>query len=657
MKRFFLSFLVLSLSTLLIGQNSNHKSKTIHLPQSVYNIPPPAGVETVLDENEQLERQNSAEIEVSSQFLKIATSENGYSIFGPQRTYLWADPNLNSIIFTIVEKGKITYTVSSNGGSEWSSPTSVYPSDSLVDPAPQYTQGGIINTPGNTNPDEAWFTFLSPTHDGSNGSLGGYAYGINKLTDTLVPDPSQGNLTSEGDIQRTIPEAFTITQQGISWYADLSHTYVNDEWKYNGKLIVGRGEMNESNQLEYTETSIDFLDSTFSFNDSKIAFSPDGQTGYFMALAYSSENSTPYSLYHPVMIKTTDGGATWGNPVHIQLGGVDGVEKVKEYFTDEAIENAGYPTDFNRDEVFYMMGFHFDLITDYFGNPYLTGIIAIADEEGWFPYEYQMATWNLFSKDGGETWNAKALYDNIWFQGEVGNLTMYNRPYISSSYMGECLYFSWLDSDIDAASENNRPNIYIVGYSIEYDSYTNAEIVTYFTQAWNRAYFGSQSYWIFTDEEMYGCEIPFVFAEFTDPEDETQPVNYWYIDNFVPFNGCCSVWIGIDENDNAVKPFTVSQNFPNPASDKTEILVSGKTNSPIRLIVSDLLGKVIFTEERKSNAEVHSFMLDVSGFEPGIYFYSVASGNQTVTKKFVVQQLVYQFPFWEGPGVGFELKK
>jgi hypothetical protein len=167
-----------------------------------------------------------------------------------------------------------------------------------------------------------------------------------------------------------------------------------------------------------------------------------------------------------------------------------------------------------------------------------------------------------------------------------------------------------------------------MGYDSEngwYDYITN---VTYFTQFWNHAFLGSQSYYVFGSE--FGFDIPFTLIEFTEAGDPYSPVNNWYFNHPVYLED-------VPELETKKTGLYVSQNFPNPANYKTEILVSGKTDSPIKLIVSDLPGKVVFTEERKSNAEVHSFILDVSGLKTGVYFYSVSSGNQTVTKMFVVQ--------------------
>jgi hypothetical protein len=344
----------------------------------------------------------------------------------------------------------------------------------------------------------------------------------------------------------------------------------------------------------------------------------------------------PYTNYHPIILKTEDGGDTWSDPIHVQFGGEDGIESLKSYFTDEAIIAANYPEGFDRDEVYYNMGFHVDLVVDQDGNPYITGIIAIGDEDGWYPNETQMATWNVYSEDGGETWNADPLYDNIWFEGPIGAIAQYNRPCVSRTWDGHYLFFSWLDSELDVATQNDRPNIYVIGYDVEDNTYSEIVNVTYFTQAWNQAFFGSQSYYVFSelDEEsqMWDCEIPFVYEEFTVPGDDASQCNFWYIDDFT-----LSMPVSTQEIPLEQTAFAVQQNFPNPAVTQTQILVNADTDLPVELTVNNLLGQEVHRDVQNSRALVHAFRVDVSEFTPGVYLYTVKVGSKAVTKKMLVE--------------------
>lgn len=85
--------------------------------------------------------------------------------------------------------------------------------------------------------------------------------------------------------------------------------------------------------------------------------------------------------------------------------------------------------------------------------------------------------------------------------------------------------------------------------------------------------------------------------------------------------------------------FVVSQNAPNPFSNSTQITIYlSDYTKDLEVKVSDLMGKTLMTE-RMSNlyAGNHVIQIDASNFTPGIYYYSITSGNNTVTKKMMVK--------------------
>jgi hypothetical protein len=535
----------------------------------------------------------------------------------------------------------VAYDVSTDGGSTWDvnvqiyAPTGPDPGTGYPQDAGRYPQGAIINDVSNSDPANAHYAYVIACLNGQNGNWGGLGYGSNVLNEVDPPNPSQTNLTSGDDTWRVIPNALHTTQQGVLWYADASEQDESGTYVYNGNYYVGKGMINEDGVLEVEEELIPVLASGDGINDTKIAFGDDGQTGYLVIMSDVASDPIEYTNYHPIILKTEDGGESWSDPIHVQFGGEDGIESLKNYFTDEAIIGAGYPEGFDRDEVAYNMGFHVDLVVDQDNNPYITGLIAIGDDEGWYPNETQMASWNLYSEDGGETWNADPLYDNIWFDADIGAIAQYNRPYVSRSYDGHYLFFSWLDSEIDVATQNDRPNIYVVGYDVEDNTYSEIVNVTYFTQAWNQAFFGSQSYYVFGGfepmDDMYTFEIPFVYEEFTVPGDDTSPCDFWYVDGFT-----LDMPVNTPELEVGAADFTVGQNFPNPAVTSTQILVTADTDLPIDLTVSNLLGQTVYADRVETRALGHTFNVDVSNLTPGVYMYTVTIGSSAVTKKMLV---------------------
>ena len=97
-----------------------------------------------------------------------------------------------------------------------------------------------------------------------------------------------------------------------------------------------------------------------------------------------------------------------------------------------------------------------------------------------------------------------------------------------------------------------------------------------------------------------------------------------------------SLILGVEAND-AIANFTVTQNVPNPAVNNTTIIVATEITGSINLSVSNLLGQVVYKENVVSNSHTHTFNVNVSNLDSGIYFYTIEIGNSSVTKKMLVK--------------------
>lgn len=577
-------------------------------------------------------------------FIPIGQSANAYGFSGNPRTYLWVDNNTNSVVFTHrmindstnSSSSHIAYDLSTNGGAagSWTNNIKVYnptPIGPLYFPA-RYPQGGIYNPPGNTNPENAYYTYFAPVLLGGNGDWGRYGYGVNKLTEVDPPNPTQHNeLTSGGDIWRYILNAFTITQDGYAWMVEPSYNVADS--LYTGDLIIEKGTFNpDSNDYEYEEWLMPALEAGDNIIDTKIAFSPDGQTGYIMLLSDTQSDPIPYTWYHPVLYKTEDGGNTWEGPIHCQLGGPDGLEEVKEFVPDWILP---WPTP-DRDSIYYSMGYHVDMVVDAWGGAHITGLIAISNDEGqWFTSYEAMGTFHLiYSSYWGTEWETYHLYYNRTFDGDLGGLTQYNRPQISSDPDGHFFAISWIDTDQEGVTENVSPDIYCVTFYILPWDHSEVFNITSFTQAMWSAYLGSQSHYMF--KEVFGdgwveYTIPFVYQGL-DPADPFWETQFWYIDGF-KFE-----WpIGTPEIPDKKIP-SVSQNHPNPFSNTTSIRVDLKECSGLSLEIINLAGqKIARIDKGFVNTGTHEFILNACDFHSGIYFYTVNVDEMRITKKMVVE--------------------
>lgn len=90
-----------------------------------------------------------------------------------------------------------------------------------------------------------------------------------------------------------------------------------------------------------------------------------------------------------------------------------------------------------------------------------------------------------------------------------------------------------------------------------------------------------------------------------------------------------------DVKQNKLTDLTVSQNRPNPAINMTKIDVK-VPKGKVEMIVTNTLGQTVYHSEKISNGSLMSFSINVSDFTKGVYFYTVKYGENSVTKKMIV---------------------
>ncbi len=591
--------------------------------------------------------------------IPIGESTNVYSMGYNGRTHIWADQNLNSVVFAhrmlndadTYGNARVAYDISTEGGVDgsWTNNVQVYeplgPGDEYPEAAGRFPQGAIVNPVGNTNPDDAFFTYYLTTLDGSNGESiwGGTAYGVNGLTDVNPSAPTQVNNTTSGDTYHYITDALTVTQQGVVWVVEPSSPIDGDNVGYSGQLIVNRGEVNDDNEIQYEEWLMDVFTEEDGISDTKVAFAPDGQTGYILVLADAVTDPVPATSYHPVLYETLDGGETWAeSPNHCQLGGVDGQDAIKEFIPDEVLD-AQYPDGWDRDEIIYNMGYQADMVVDKYGNAHIVGYVACGNESGWYPYSELGATFHLIYDRESEDWVCTLLhrnYSNIeGMLGGEGGIPQYNRPQAASDISGRCLIFSWSDTDLEDEEENLNPDIYCMGYNVEDDLYLSneygqADKVTQFTQAMYSAYYATMPHYVFSEgnSSQVDCFIPFVYADLGNDIDYLGDVQYMYIDGW-EYN-----FIFGDVADNNEAHTKVKQNYPNPVSSSTTVEVEVYSSASLSIEVTNLVGQVIYSEDKGVvGYGDYEFNIDASNYTSGVYFYTVRTNNSTITKKMIVE--------------------
>ena len=91
------------------------------------------------------------------------------------------------------------------------------------------------------------------------------------------------------------------------------------------------------------------------------------------------------------------------------------------------------------------------------------------------------------------------------------------------------------------------------------------------------------------------------------------------------------------EDNGGIGGFEVSQNEPNPFQGSTNIELSLSNESQVVLTVHNVEGKVLLQRTRNLNAGKHVLQLRNTDLgASGVYYYTVKSGNDVVTKKMIL---------------------
>jgi hypothetical protein len=575
--------------------------------------------------------------------ITLGTSANALGFAYTGRTYLWADDNIGAVTFShradvAPGSGFLQYDLSIDNGATWTTNLGpVYTPDGTTTYNARYPQGAIYNPSGNTVAGDAYFTYMAPTLEGSNMSWGGMAYGAHKLDGTSAA--TQNTLSTAAGYYYAIPNAFHVCQTGEAWYADWNDSLDATGYAYshNDEFLLQKGIWNTGTlQYDYTPSTVT-IPMTGSpaqplqkyAADQRIAFAPDGQTGYIAIIGHNDYTFMPDSVYYPILYKTTDGGANWTGPINVDLTNI------------MTLHDALYP---GNDTMFLIStGFELDLAVDGLGNPYMAMNACVAVGNWSVPsvaanYHVMAA---VYSTDGGTTWDARVIDNLQTFRGTFGagtttEISSDNRPQIATNMDGTAMFVTWLDTDtltFGSADGNYYPDLHARGFwtadHVVQPALTTSSNVTAGSAADGAAYMGSASYYVF-DLGAGTFEVPMAYQQM-DPTNLTTAVVYHYIKGATIYLPP----VGIAENSSNT---SVSQNYPNPFSGTSVVTVNLNKSADLSMSITNLVGQKVYeTSKGTVNAGTYNLTIDGSKLTSGLYYYTVKAGDYTVTNKLVVE--------------------
>ncbi len=545
--------------------------------------------------------------------------------------------------------GDLGYDVSFDGGLTWTTMIEFYiatenDGGTYYKDAARYPNAGIFDPSLNyTDPADAYLSYFAPILWGNNDIWGSYTTGVASFGDSSVHTK---NLYTDLPYRVGVPSAYFMTPQGLSINVEPDYDLVDGV--YGDILVIAKGYWVDTEEdLVYTFTDIDApMDvSAYPF-DEKIAFSPDGMTGYISVLGNdgNAEQQSGYSNTYPIIWKTTDGGESWEDPIFIQLDGPNGIGGiVYHHLTDQLIADLFEPPVPTREEISYTTAFDHDIAVDANGNLHIAVMIGPtgSDPQSIITAKGYLAAVDIFTTDGGTTWYAEEMGRVATFRGTFGDISEDNRIRITTNWEGNRIFISWLDTDIEDATDNDKPNIWVRGFNPS--NYTKTENatggdgptnVTLFSEGMWQSYFGNAAKFCFTDENGYN--IPFVY-ENMDPTDPIAAVRLKYIQDFYFTESQFSI-IGINENIDKQNVVKVSQNYPNPFGDESFVSINLNNDSYVSMDIISVTGQLVYSKDfGYKTSGSHTLRIDANNLKQGVYFYTVKAGDSKITKKMIVE--------------------
>jgi len=424
--------------------------------------------------------------------ISIGTSPNAYGVGLGARSNLSANQDLNAVVFVHRSdynsnndnsSGSLRYDISTDGGSTWS--TNQGPiwnpsiSGNVYPGVARYPQMGILNSPGNTTPNNASLAVWAPTLAGINANTWGGALhgniGIGSSVNNLMVDTTAGHLTLGN----------SFTQDGNFWGISLDHPnydideYTDTAYVFNGVMDWSADSMIYSKSKAYMPSTNDPTNGKI-YGDANIIFDDLGSTGYISLMTYNG-TIAPDKVIHPILSKSINGGYNWSPVFGPNLDNlVDNAsgDSLKDIFANITSGwTIGHLTSSTRGH---------DLALDANGRPHMfmhvfpgkgtnNGTGTLAGDFVYYPGVHLIV--DIYLDNG--LWKCNVLKQVYTFDYDYdvinGPVTEANRPQISMSPNREWLFFSWFETDTSFVNgtENQYPDWYVSVYDVNGDSLFN----------------------------------------------------------------------------------------------------------------------------------------------------------------------------------------
>lgn len=576
---------------------------------------------------------------------------------------------------SIDEDGVVGMFYSADRGLTWSDPVVI--SDFTDEGLENYYLSCILYNPtGNTDVDNAYGVFQGicaepPSYPiwnrqafGSS-QLNGDNLDQEYITNSATGFEHDGYFNQFGLTQKSnFIKCFNIIPEGP--WAEFSELQIeniqanfngdNFDWEIEQSIIEMPFAIDEDGEAMWVGKL------TFSDVAADVVWSDDGQIGYAWMVGVHEDATTGFQ---PIMYKTTDGGDNW-----------DDVDL--DFQSEEAQEAMLYDLDTGEGYIFpcntageepldYCIPWFNATVgaVDHRGNLQLFGDMnghyygegqapEAADVYSRFSYAGHLMKFTIGEDESGND----GLLDIMWVDSlrstpaldlvdatddnlYCGTNGWLRRLQLSKNEFSNEFFLTWTDTrDGDGLVENFHPDIVGWSYNSHYETHSEPVCLTE-GSLYETFYFYVQA----AENAMYDLEtntytVPMLNAlSVNDFSSNTSasgdPVDVHYVTGMTFPSLTPDPPIGLDKLENA--DWSVTQNSPNPFSTFTTISINSSKTANVSVEVSNLMGQSVYSMDAGIINGNMKLNIPAKDLKAGVYFYTVTIGNESVSKKMIVE--------------------
>lgn len=579
----------------------------------------------------------------SGELLKttISTSSNIYGLVSTDQRVVSARPEANLVAFGNRAGGAsgatgndLRVSFSTDFGTTWSS---VLVTGSVPGRNIRYPSSVIYNPAGNTDPNNMFAIFSAPAVAGTDwssnyyGSIGlnGLNLDINNMENTPIPYINHMNI----DLSVTNSGQVHVASQ---YLLGVAGNYTFEGWQVlNGAFNPSTSKVDWASEV----VSVIPVDGAKVRTDADhIVFSPDGSVGYLLGTGIDTDPVyNPFGIEWPIVYKTLDDGQTWEKMAAFDFSQIATFQE--NLYPTKADPSLVIPRWYNA----WVGSTGNGATVDINGNLHIAGIVRGTmsldpDSLNYF-YSEPRLMFDVFTNGDG-TWDAQFV-DTIRTESVAAadGFTMGwdQRIRMNRTMDGSKVFVTWGDTDpllwpALAPTTNVLPDVFIWGYDVNSRLYTNAVNVTGMTDFWG------DNFWLHSSDYVLEQGGEYIIPMSTTVGTaEALPVTHKYLSG-PSFNQGEFVNVSIAKPGKPGISSVINKAYPNPTKGISVVSVNLYKSSSLSLEVFNFTGQKV-SKQNLGNvvAGDHDLTVDCSDFNAGVYFYTVKTGETSVTGKLIVQ--------------------